>query len=30
MLAICAVISVLAYAAMMKIAELPAEKRLLA
>ncbi len=30
MLAICAVVSVLAYAAMMKIAELPAEKRLLA
>jgi tight adherence protein B len=30
MLAICAVISVLAYIAMMKIAELPAEKRLLA
>ena len=30
MLAICAVISVLAYAAMMKIAELPTEKRLLA
>ena len=30
MLAICAVVSVLAYIAMMKIAELPAEKRLLA
>jgi tight adherence protein B len=30
MLAICAVISVLAYVAMMKIAELPTEKRLLA
>jgi tight adherence protein B len=30
MLAICAVISVLAYVAMMKIAELPSEKRLLA
>jgi tight adherence protein B len=30
MLAICAIISVLAYVAMMKIAELPAEKRLLA
>ena len=30
MLAICAVVSVLAYAAMMKIAELPTEKRLLA
>jgi tight adherence protein B len=30
MLAICAVVSVLAYSAMMKIAELPAEKRLLA
>lgn len=30
MLVICAVVSVLAYAAMMKIAELPAEKRLLA
>ena len=30
MLAICAIVSVLAYVAMMKIAELPAEKRLLA
>jgi tight adherence protein B len=30
MLAICAIVSVLAYIAMMKIAELPAEKRLLA
>jgi tight adherence protein B len=30
MLAICAIVSVLAYLAMMKIAELPAEKRLLA
>jgi hypothetical protein len=30
MLGICAMISVLAYVAMMKIAELPAEKRLLA
>lgn len=30
MLAICAIISVLAYVAMMKLAELPAEKRLLA
>lgn len=30
MLAICAIISVLAYGAMMKLAELPAEKRLLA
>lgn len=30
MLAICAIVSVLAYAAMMKIAELPTEKRLLA